>query len=258
MPIDNQMYDRLAGTWWDEDENLALLRTGVNPPRIEYIRRTLVDTLGLEPAELSALDVGCGGGLLAEEVARLGCRVTGVDPSEPSLETARAHAEEQGLAIAYVPAAGEDLPFGDASFDLVYCCDVLEHVNSLDRTIEESARMLKPGGVYIFDTINRTRRSKLLMIKLMQEWDATRCMEPDLHDWDMFIKPEELEETLRRHGLDPRETVGMAPGRFGPLLLADMRKRVKGKISYAELGRRMDMRESRDKSTLYAGYALKG
>src|SRR5438093_9020350 len=138
MPVDNQLYDRLAGTWWDEDENMALLRTGMNPARFGYMRRVLVEEMAFDATGKRCLDVGCGGGLLAEEFAKLGCTVTGVDPSEPSLETARAHAEQEGLEIEYVAAPGEDLPFDDKRFDVVYCCDVLEHVDSVDRTIAEA------------------------------------------------------------------------------------------------------------------------
>jgi 2-polyprenyl-6-hydroxyphenyl methylase / 3-demethylubiquinone-9 3-methyltransferase len=255
MPVDNQLYDRLAATWWDEDENMALLRTGMNPARFGYMRRVLTQELS-HPRGKRGLDVGCGGGLLAEEFAKLGCRVTGVDPSEPSLETARAHAEREGLEIEYVVAVGEQLPFDDDSFDFVYCCDVLEHVDSVDRTIAEAARVLRPGGVYIYDTINRTRRSRLVVIKVLQEWDATRCMEPHLHDWRMFIKPRELEEMLRRHELKPREMVGLASATNPIALLRDLRRRRRGKITYAELGRRMKITESRDVSGSYAGYAL--
>jgi 2-polyprenyl-6-hydroxyphenyl methylase/3-demethylubiquinone-9 3-methyltransferase len=256
MPIDNELYDRFAETWWDEDENLALLRTGVNPARLGYMRRVLVEELAVEPRGKRCLDVGCGGGLLAEEFAKLGCRVTGVDLSERSLETARAHAQQEGLHIEYMAAPAEDLPFDDDAFDLVYCCDVLEHVQSVERSVAEAARVLKAGGAYLYDTINRTRRSRLVIIKLLQEWDATRCMEPDVHDWEMFIKPRELEATLRRHGLEPRDMVGLAPA-VNPLsLLRELRRRRRGEITYAELGRRMKFSESPAVWGSYAGYAL--
>jgi 2-polyprenyl-6-hydroxyphenyl methylase/3-demethylubiquinone-9 3-methyltransferase len=257
VPVDNELYDRLSDTWWDEDSNMAILRTAVNPGRVGYIRRILLDELKLDPKGKRALDVGCGGGLLAEEVARLGFRVTGVDPSEPSLETARAHAREEDLDIEYLAAVGEDLPFDDATFDVVYCCDVLEHVESVDLTVAEAARVLKPGGAYLYDTINRTLRSRLITIGLIQEWGPTRFMEPDVHDWSMFIKPRELAETLRRHGLEPRDTVGLAPSGNPLSLLRNLRRRRKGEITYAELGRRIAMRESHDRSNQYAGHALK-
>jgi 2-polyprenyl-6-hydroxyphenyl methylase/3-demethylubiquinone-9 3-methyltransferase len=256
MPVDNQLYDRLAGTWWEEDENAALLRTGMNPVRFGYMRRVLTETFGLDPRGKRCLDVGCGGGLLAEEFAKLGCRVTGVDLSEPSLETARAHAEQKGLAIEYIAAPGEELPFEDGSFDFVYCCDVLEHVDSVERAVAEAARVLKAGGAYLYDTINRTHRSLLVIIKLLQEWDATRCMEPGVHDWDMFIKPRELEDTLRRNGLEPRDLVGLVPAANPIAFLRDLRRRRRGEITYAELGRRMKIRESRGVWASYAGYAV--
>lgn len=257
MPVDNRLYDRLADTWWDEDENMALLRTGMNPVRFGYMRRVLTEELAVDPSGKRCLDVGCGGGLLAEEFAKFGCRVTGVDPSEGSLETARAHADQQGLEIEYVAAAGENLPFADRSFDFVYCCDVLEHVDSVERAVAEAARVLKPGGAYLYDTINRTRRSRLVIIKLLQEWDATRCMEPDVHDWDMFIKPRELDDVLRRNGLEPRDMVGLAPAAKPIRLLRDLRRRRRGEITYAELGRRMKIRESGAVWGSYAGYAVR-
>jgi 2-polyprenyl-6-hydroxyphenyl methylase / 3-demethylubiquinone-9 3-methyltransferase len=257
MPVDNQLYDRLAETWWNDDSVLSLLRTSLNPARFGYMRRVLTAELGIDPRGRTALDVGSGGGLLAEEFARLGCRVTGIDPSVQSVETARAHAETEGLDIAYTVGVGEELPFEDASFDIAYCCDVLEHVDDLDRVLAETARVLKPGGVYTFDTINRTRRSRLVVINLMQEWRSTALMEPNLHDWDMFIKPQELTEGLRQAGLECRDTVGIGPARNPIATVVDMRRRARGDMTYGEFGARNKFKETRDKSLLYAGYALK-
>jgi 2-polyprenyl-6-hydroxyphenyl methylase/3-demethylubiquinone-9 3-methyltransferase len=257
MPVDNKLYDRLGDTWWKEDSVLALLRTSVNPARFGYMRRVLIQELGVDPGGKAALDAGCGGGLLAEEFARLGCRVTGIDPSTESLETARRHAREEGLEIEYVSGTGEQLPFEDGSFDIVYCCDVLEHVDDLQRTLDESARVLGPGGVYMYDTINRTRRSKLVMIKLLQEWKSTALMEPELHDWDMFIKPSELASALGRAGLDNRDVVGIGPARNPVSMIIDMRRRARGEMTFGEFGTRNVMREQRDTSLAYAGHAIK-
>jgi 2-polyprenyl-6-hydroxyphenyl methylase/3-demethylubiquinone-9 3-methyltransferase len=257
MPMDYELYDRLAGTWWDDSQWLNLLRSAVNPARFGYMRRILLDELKIDPAGKRTLDVGCGGGLLAEEFARLGFAVTGIDPSEPSLETARAHAKESGLAIEYVFGFGEDLPFDDGSFEILYCCDVLEHVKNLDQTIGEIARVLEPGGVFLYDTINRTLRSKLVMIKVFQDWDSTRLVDPGLHDWTMFIKPSELRSCLATHGLEERDLVGIAPDASPVALFRALRKRRRGEIGYAEFGHTMKMAESRDTSTSYAGYAVK-
>lgn len=256
MPVDNAMYDRLSQTWWEDGGFLNFLRAGVNPVRFGYMRRVLTAELGLDPDGLRVLDVGSGGGLLAEEFARLGCDVSGVDPSRESVAVARDHAAAEGLEIEYELGRGEELNFDDGSFDAVYCCDVLEHVESVPGTIEEIARVLSDGGVFLYDTTNRTARSRLLMIKLAQDWSLTRWAEPDLHDWDMFIRPQELERTLAGCGLEVRDRVGVAPR--NPLAaLKAMRDRARGSIDYAEMGRRIDLRESRDQSGLYAGYAIK-
>ena len=173
------------------------------------MQRVLTQQLGIDPVGLEVLDVGCGGGLLAE-FAALGARVTGVDPSVDSLAAARTHARQSGFAIHYQPGVGEQLPLPDASFDAVYCCDVLEHVDDLGRTVREIARVLRPGGVFLYDTINRTRRSRLLVIKLSQDWAATRWAEPNTHDWRCFIRPAELERKPAAAGLDVRDRVGLA------------------------------------------------
>jgi 2-polyprenyl-6-hydroxyphenyl methylase / 3-demethylubiquinone-9 3-methyltransferase len=257
MPVDNQLYDRLADTWWTEDSVLALLRLSLNPARFGYMRRILADELGVDPSGKTALDVGSGGGLLAEEFARLGFRVTGIDPSTESVSAAQEHARQKALEIEYTVGTGEQLPFADASFDIAYCCDVLEHVDDLDRVVAETARVLKPGGFYLYDTINRTRRSKLVVINLMQEWHSTALMEPNLHDWDMFIKPAKLRAALTGAGLEERDTVGIGPARNPIALIRDMRRRARGDMTYGEFGARNRFRETRDTSLLYAGYAVK-
>src|ERR671931_66588 len=101
MPVDNQLYDKLAQTWWDDQGVLSILRTAVNPVRFGYFREVLADALRIDPRGRRALDIGCGGGFLAEEFARLGCRVTGIDPAVNALAAARAHAQAAGLDIDY-------------------------------------------------------------------------------------------------------------------------------------------------------------
>src|SRR5882724_5131713 len=156
MPIDNQLYDRPGDIWWDEREPLSMLRTMLNPVRFGFFRSVLMDQMRIDPIGRTALDVGCGGGLLAEEFARLGPSVTGIDPSRSSLLAARKHAANSGLTIKYLAGRGESLPFADESYDIVFCCDVLEHVVNPDKAIAEIARVLKQDGVFLCDTINRT------------------------------------------------------------------------------------------------------
>ncbi len=256
MPVDNELYDRLAATWWDPQGFLHVL-CALNPARFGYMRRVLLEELHLTPAGRRALDVGCGGGLLAEEFARLGFAVTGVDPSARSLEAARAHAAKTGLGIEYRQASGEALPFADGTFDVVYCCDVLEHVGDLARVIAESARVLRAGGTYLYDTINRTPQSKLIVIKLFQEWAWTSFMPPHLHDWRMFIRPGELTRLLEQQGLRPAPVRGLKPRANPVAILRALRARKAGRLSYREAAERIDLGESADTSVLYLGYARK-
>ena len=257
MPVDNQLYNRPGDIWWDEREQLSMLRTMLNPVRFGYFRSVLLDKVGIDPRGRAALDVGCGGGLLAEEFARLGFGVTGIDPSRSSLLTARDHAAASGLAIRYLAGAGERLPFAAESHDVVVCCDVLEHVESPGQVIAEISRVLKRGGVFLYDTINRTLWSRIAIIGVFQEWKWTRCAPPNLHDWDQLIKPGELREMMLRHGLEPRGATGMKP-QANPLdLIRQLRKCKRGEISYGELGRRMKMRADKDVSMSYMGWAVK-
>ena len=255
MAVDNEVYDRLGETWWDEGSPLNVLHGSITPGRFAYFRGVLARRLGAEVAGLRALDIGCGGGFLAEEFAALGCQVTGVDPSPVSIGVARAHAAGRGLRIDYRVGAGEDLPVADAAFDLAYCCDVLEHVSDVDRVIAETARALRPGGLYLFDTINRTHASKLLAIKAMQQWPLTRLTDMAIHDWDMFITPAELAGTLERHGLVPGEMTGLG-ARARPLaVLGGFVSARRGRITYGELSRRLDVGRVTSTAISYMGFA---
>jgi 2-polyprenyl-6-hydroxyphenyl methylase/3-demethylubiquinone-9 3-methyltransferase len=257
VPIDNDVYDRLGASWWDETSPLNVLHGSITPGRFAYFRDVLTRRLRAGPAGLLALDIGCGGGFLAEEFAALGCRVTGVDPSAASISVARAHAAARGLLIDYRVGSGEDLPVPDAAFDLACCCDVLEHVSDLDRVISETARVLKPGGLYLFDTINRTRTSKLLAIKMMQQWPLTRLTDVAFHDWDMFIAPAELAAILERHGLAPAELTGLG-ARAKPLaVLRSLASARRGRITYGELSRRLNVGQVSSTAVSYMGFATK-
>lgn len=250
--VNNEIYNHIPATWWEEDGFMAILRTAINPPRFAYFQRLLQ---GREPQGLRVLDVGCGGGYLAEQFARLGCTVTGVDRSAPTLAAARAHAAAEGLSITYREASGETLPFADQEFDVVCCCDVLEHVDSVDAVIGEIARVLKPQGLFFFDTINRTLKSKLVAIKMAQDWPVTRFMPRDVHVWEKFIRPAELSTQLRRHGLGEHALTGLAPQRHPLRMALPLLRQKLGRISFAELGEAMRMGESRDLSISYMGYA---
>jgi 2-polyprenyl-6-hydroxyphenyl methylase/3-demethylubiquinone-9 3-methyltransferase len=256
MGIDNQIYNRLGEGWWDETNPLNTLNGSFTPGRIAYFRDVLRRT-ERDPAGLRAVDIGCGGGFLAEEFAQLGCQVIGLDPSEVSIRTARRHAESSGLRIGYAVAAGEQLPLADGSVDLAYCCDVLEHVSDLDRVIEETARLLKPGGIYLFDTINRTQVARLLFIKLLQDWRLTRVVDTQPHTWVMFITPAELGESLHRNGLRLGELTGLGPRANKAMLLWNFTRARRSRMSFGELSRRMDVGQVKSTAVSYMGYAVK-
>lgn len=257
MPVDNELYNHLSETWWDETAAFSTLRTWLGPVRFGYFRRILLERYNGDAQGIKVLDVGCGGGLLAEQFAELGCQVTGIDPSEPSLITARKHAELAGLKITYQTGVGEHIPFADTSFDIVICCDVLEHVRDIAQVIPEISRVLVADGIFFYDTVNRTFQSWLVTLKLAQEWKMTCFLPPNLHDWHHFIKPQELLRCMQRYHLQNQEIKGMSL-HANPFVAINLLLRHKrGKITLTEMGRRMNFQESRDLSGSYMGYALK-
>jgi 2-polyprenyl-6-hydroxyphenyl methylase/3-demethylubiquinone-9 3-methyltransferase len=254
--IDNDVYNRLADGWWDETGPLYVLKAAINPWRVPYFRRILAQ-LQIDPRGKRALDVGCGGGVLAEEFATMGFAVTGIDPSSKSLAVARAHAATNGLRIDYRTGYGDALPFEDETFDVVYCCDVLEHIHEWDAVIGEMTRVLRRNGVLFFDTINRTVFSQVFVIKLAQEWPFTRFFPPNVHKWEMFIKPAELKMSFARHGLRCQDIRGTKLLANPIQILWPVRRYKMGKISAAEFGKRIGFQEGANFAGSYMGYAVK-
>jgi len=254
--INNEVYKTDGDIWWKPDHILHLLKTSINPWRVSY-STNIIKELGIDPKGKTALEVGSGGGILTEEICKMGFTTTGIDPAEQSIETASNHAKASGLNIKYDKGAGEHLPYADNSFDCVFCCDVLEHVQDLPKVISEISRVLKPGGVFFYDTLNRTFISKLVAIKIWQEWKRWAFMPPNLHVWEMFIKPEEIKELLLKNGFDWKEHHGSSPNVSIPKMLGYLRKRAKGEWTFADLGKNFWLVESKDMNILYAGYAIK-
>jgi 2-polyprenyl-6-hydroxyphenyl methylase / 3-demethylubiquinone-9 3-methyltransferase len=254
MAMNNEMYNEM--NWWNDDSAVSLLATSINPCRIGYFHDVLTTRLGIQASKARLLDVGCGGGLLAEEFSKKGWKVTGVDQSAPSVEQARAHAAKVGLSIDYHISKGQSLPFEDETFDVVYCCDVLEHITDYPSVVAESARVLKRGGVYLYETINRTFMSKIIAIKVLQEWSITRVIPHDVHDWDMFIRPEELYGAMRAAKLQNVETRGMTVDNPINFFMALFRHRL-GKGSVGDVGRLAPAVVSNDVSMGYMGFSIK-
>jgi len=256
--IDNDFYEVWAGQWWQSESPLYVLVRSVNPARITYFKRKLFAECRVRPQGKSVLEVGCGGGQLCEEIARMGFHVTGIDPSARSLVIAADHAQAGGLTVNYDQGVGEALSYADASFDMVFCCDVLEHVRDLSQVVAEIARVLKPGGGYFcFDTINRTRLSRLVAIDICQEWKRWALAPPNLHIWRMFVKPTELKTLFSDNNLQWQESVGLMPNVSMLAMLALLRKRAKGTLGYKALGDKIQMKESKNQRIMYMGFAVK-
>jgi len=255
--INNNIYETNGNTWWREDSLFYQMKVMFNPVRVNYSKTVLIDQLKITLNEKSALEVGCGGGILCEEIAKMGFKTTGIDPSEQSLTNAKKHARDNNLKINYEKGTGENLPFEDNSFDVVFCCDVLEHVQDLPKVISEISRVLKNRGVFIYDTFNRTFLSKIVAIKILQEWKRWAIMPPDLHVWEMFIKPREIKTLLKQNQLDWKEHRGIKPNISYLRILHYLRKRALGKFTYEELGKKFLMVESSNTQIMYMGFALK-
>lgn len=198
-----RLVERVPGVWWSDEGPFVGLHQ-LNAIRVKYFREVFGGFGGKR-----ALDVGCGGGILAEALAREGAIVTGIDPSERSLAVAREHAAHAGLAITYEGATAESLASRGftAAFDLVFAVDVLEHVDDLDRTLAAIAAVLAPGGGLGFLTHNRTLAAFLQLI--WEEEYVQHTMPEGFHDFARFIVPDQLTEALAAHGMVVQEITGV-------------------------------------------------
>jgi 2-polyprenyl-6-hydroxyphenyl methylase/3-demethylubiquinone-9 3-methyltransferase len=180
-----------------------------------------------------------------------------MDISPRSIAVAQAHASQSGLSIDYRVGEATNLPFENSSFEAVSCCDMLEHVLDWERVIAEAGRVLKPGGLFFFDTINRTPKSRAVMIQSLQEASFTRLMPPDTHIWEMFIKPDEITIALQKQGMNIEDIQGSKIAKNPLATLWDVRQKKQGRITFGELGRRLELKLDKDLSLNYLGYARK-
>lgn len=207
----------LAEAWWDPEGEFRPLHR-LNPVRLAFIRDGACGHFGREAAGarplagLEVLDLGCGGGLLSEPLARLGARVTGIDADAQSVRIAAGHAEDCGLAIAYLESTAEELAATGRRFDLVVSMEVVEHVRDVEGFLAAACALVKPGGALALATLNRTPKAFLLAV-VGAEY-LLRWLPRGTHDWRRFLRPSELTRTLRRNGVTVRELTGVS---YNPL-----------------------------------------
>jgi 2-polyprenyl-6-hydroxyphenyl methylase / 3-demethylubiquinone-9 3-methyltransferase len=211
-PDEVARFSRVAGQWWDPRGPMAALHR-FNPVRLAYIRDRAAAHFDRDPTRLDSLaglrvlDIGCGGGILCEPLARLGASVVGADPAERNIAVARDHAARSGLAIDYRNAAAETLAQAGEIFDIVLAMEVVEHVTDVGSFIALAASMVKPGGLLFVATLNRTAKSFALAI-VGAEY-ILRWLPRGTHQWDKFVAPNELEIAIEQAGLHISDDTGV-------------------------------------------------
>jgi 2-polyprenyl-6-hydroxyphenyl methylase / 3-demethylubiquinone-9 3-methyltransferase len=216
-PSEIAKFERMAAEWWDADGKFRPLHK-INPVRIAYVRDKIAEHFGRDVkagkalAGLRLLDIGCGGGLLTEPMARLGAETVGIDPSETNIAVARLHAEKAGLAIDYRATTAEALVESGERFDVVLAMEVVEHVADIDAFIAACAALVKPGGLLFLATINRTPKAFALAI-VGAEY-VLRWLPRGTHDYSKLVRPGELKTTLSAAGLSLADQTGVS---YNPL-----------------------------------------
>jgi 2-polyprenyl-6-hydroxyphenyl methylase/3-demethylubiquinone-9 3-methyltransferase len=205
-------FSRLSGQWWDAHGPMAPLHK-FNPVRLAYVRDRAADHFKRDPKRLDSLaglhilDIGCGGGILAEPLARLGAVMVGIDPSETNIAIAKEHAAQSHLTIDYRSTTAEALCEGGETFDVVLAMEVVEHVADVGLFIELAAAMVKPGGILVVATLNRTVKSFALAI-VGAEY-VLRWLPRGTHQWDKFVTPNELEIAIEQTGMSVTDQTGV-------------------------------------------------
>ncbi|HEX9559368.1 MAG TPA: bifunctional 2-polyprenyl-6-hydroxyphenol methylase/3-demethylubiquinol 3-O-methyltransferase UbiG [Reyranella sp.] len=216
-PAEIERFSRISEEWWDPAGKFAPLHR-LNPLRIGYIRDRAANRWQRDPLSgtplhgLSLLDIGCGGGLLSEPMARLGAAVTGVDAAARNIGVANLHAEKQGLRIDYRQGTAETLAQAGAQFDIVLALEIVEHVADAPLFLKSCGRLVRPGGLLFLSTLNRTAKAWVLAIagaEYLLGW-----LPRGTHDWKKFLKPSEVANGLREGGVEAQEIVGVV---YNPL-----------------------------------------
>ncbi len=212
-----EKFSALAEQWWDPAGQFKPLHK-INPVRLAYIREQALAHFGLDGtkrhpfAGLEVLDIGCGGGLLCEPMARLGATVTGADASERNIGIARAHARQSGLDITYLATTSEKLAGQKKQFDIVLNMEVVEHVDDVPLYLKSCADLVRPGGLMFIATINRT--AKAFALAIVGAEYVLRWLPRGTHQFSKFLTPEEITSIISRHAMNVRDRCGVT---FNPL-----------------------------------------
>ena len=201
---DPALYDSAAPDWWSGQVRWLRTLQNLVPARLTEFDPVVGSWRGRR-----VLDLGCAGGFMAEALAARGAVVTGLDPATAAVKAGRARSRMTGSRIDYLVGMGEQLPLKDAAFDVVVCVDVLEHVRDLAAVIAEIRRVLRPGGLFLFDTINRNPLSALAVVTIAEQ--VLRLLPPGTHQPEGFIRPGELRGLLRGQGFTVGPMVGLGP-----------------------------------------------
>ena len=201
---DPALYDTAAAGWWSGQLRWVRTLQNLVPARLREFDPVVGDWRGKR-----VLDLGCAGGFMAEALAARGAVVTGLDPAVAAVAAGRAQSRATGSGVGYLAGTGEHLPLADRSFDVVVCVDVLEHVRDLTAVIAETRRVLRPGGLFLFDTINRNPLATLAVVTIAEQ--VLRLLPPGTHQPEGFIRPAELTELLRREGFTVGPMTGLGP-----------------------------------------------
>lgn len=218
--LDKSQIDHFAkdsADWWNPDGPFRPLHR-LNPARMGFIRECAVEHFGLDDSKikafagLNALDIGCGGGLVSEPLARLGAQVTGIDADKNGIQTAIAHAADENLAIEYIAGTAEELAKQKRRFDIVLALEIIEHTASPEEFVLLCSKLARPGGLVIFSTLNRNWKSYAMGIVAAEY--LLRWVPAGTHEWKRFVKPSELADMAEASGLEIKDVKGMI---FNPL-----------------------------------------
>ena len=252
-----EVYGRIAASWWNENGYLQLQRSLLNPWRVRYFSQLLLLHYGQKLNTKKLLDIGCGTGVLAEDLVPLKCSIYGIDSSLKSVVVADQQAQALELPIRYQSGALNRLPFPDETFDIVTCTETLEHLSDWEVVLTEAHRILAPDGLFLFTTINRTLKSYLQLILVAEKFPLTRIFPKSTHSWKKFIHPSELEQVMGDCGFEPQEFVGSQFDHSLPYLITQMIKFKNMTISAPEFGKRIQLEPSYSVQMNYMGYATK-